>query len=61
VAGVLDKDQLERRLGDREVGVALFQLGRLGVEQLRVERDPLGQVVDVEGELDTGHSDLLLV
>jgi hypothetical protein len=33
----------------------------LRVEQLRVKRDPFGQVVDVEGELDTGHGGLLPV
>jgi len=61
VAGVFNQDQLERWLGDGEVGVALLELGRLGFEQLRVERDPFRQVVDVESELDTGHGGLLPV
>jgi hypothetical protein len=36
-AGVLDEHQLERRVGNGEVGVARPDLGRLGVEQLRVD------------------------
>ena len=52
LAGVLDQHQLERRLGDREVGVAGAALGRLGVEEAAVEVDGGVDVVDVEGELD---------
>src|SRR5436305_1309796 len=36
---VLDEDQLERWLGDGEVGVPRLHLVRLGVEQLAVEGD----------------------
>ena len=39
LAVALDEHQLERRLGDGEVGVAGPDLGRLGREQLRVEGD----------------------
>jgi hypothetical protein len=53
--GALDQDELERRLGDREVGVAGAALGGLGAEQLGVERDGAFQVGDAERELDTGH------
>jgi hypothetical protein len=53
VAGVLDQDELQRRLHDGEVGIARLHLGRFGTEQLAVEGDRLLQVVDVEGELDT--------
>ena len=55
VAGVLHEDELQRRLGDGEVRVAGPDLGRLGVEEPGVERDRRRQVVDVEGQLDTGH------
>ena len=61
LAGVLQQHQLQRRLGDGEVGVALLDLGGLGVEQLGVERDRLVEIVDVEGELDTGHDDLRML
>ena len=53
LAGVLDEHQLERRLGDGEVGVAVADLGGLGAEQLGVEGDGAVEVVDVEGELDS--------
>jgi len=52
---VLDEDELERRLDDREVGVAGADLRRLCVEELRVELNGTVQVGDVQGELDTGH------
>jgi len=56
---VFQQDQLERGLGDREVGVARPELGGLGAEQLRIEGDGLIDVVDVEGELQTaGHGNL---
>ena len=55
LAGVLNEDELEGRLGDGEVGVAGAELGRLGAEQLAVEGDGLVEVLDVEGELDAGH------
>ena len=51
----LDEDELERWGGDREVGVALLELGRCGVEQLGVERDGLVEVIDVQSELYAGH------
>ena len=53
--GPLEEDQLQRRLGDGEVGVAGLALGGLGGEQLRVEVDGLVEVADVEGELESGH------
>jgi hypothetical protein len=53
LAGVFQQYQLERRLGDREVGITGPELGRLGTEQLAVEGDGLIDVVDVEGELQT--------
>jgi DNA-binding transcriptional ArsR family regulator len=37
--GGLEQDQLQRRVGDGEVGVAGAALGRLGLEQLAVEGD----------------------
>ena len=52
---VLHEDQLQRRLGDREVGVTGADLRRFGVEQPAVEADRFLEVVDVEGELETGH------
>ena len=54
-ARVLDQHELERRLVDREVGVAGAALGRLALEELGVEGDGLVDVGDVEGELDTRH------
>ena len=59
-AVALDEDELERGLGDGEVGVAGTDLGRLGGEQLGVEADGLVEVGDVQGELHTGHDDTLL-
>jgi hypothetical protein len=53
--GSLEQDELERRLGDREVGVAGPPLGRLGAEQLGVEGDRGLQVGDAQRELDTGY------
>ena len=50
-----EQHELERRVGDRKVGVALADLGRLGLEQLGVELDRSIEVGDVEGELDTRH------
>ena len=58
VAGVLDQDELQRGLGNGEVGVAGPDLRRLGAEQPAVEGDRLLQVVDVEGELYAGHVNL---
>jgi hypothetical protein len=59
LAGVLQQHELERRLGDGEVGIPGPHLGGLGAEQLAVERDGLTQVIDVEGELHTtGHGNL---
>ena len=57
--GVLHQDELERRVGDGEVGVARPALGRLGAEELGVELDGLVDVADVECELDPRHGDLL--
>ena len=53
--GALDEDELERRLRDREVGVAGAALGGLGAEQLGVEGDGAFEVGDAERELDAGH------
>src|SRR5690606_39359668 len=55
VGGVLDEDERQRRGVDGGAGVALAALGRLCVEQRRVEGDGGVDVGDVEGELDTGH------
>jgi len=52
LAGVLHEHELERGLGDGEVGVAGAALGGLGAEELGVERDRFVDVVDVECELD---------
>lgn len=35
----LDQNELERRLGDGEVRIAITELGRLGVEEFAVEGD----------------------
>jgi hypothetical protein len=51
----LEQDELERRLGDGEVGVAGAALSGLGAQQPGVEGDRGLQVGDAEGELDTGH------
>ena len=60
-AGVLQQHQLQRRLGDGEVGIARLDLGRGGVKQLGVERDRRIEIIDVERELNTGHDGLLNV
>ena len=52
LARVLQQHQLERRIGDGEVGITVLELGRLGVEQLGVEGDRLVEIVDIEGELN---------
>jgi len=52
---VLDQDQLERRLGDGEVGIAGLALGRFGTEELRVEVHSGVNIRDVESELYAGH------
>src|ERR1035437_7082795 len=57
---VLHQHQLQRRLGDGEVRVPLLDLRGRSVEELRVERDGLIQIINVEGELNTGHSNLHL-
>ena len=59
--GVLHQDELERRVGDGEVGVARLALGRLGPEELGVELDRLVDVADVQCELDPRHGDLPVV
>ena len=59
LTGVLKQHQLQRWLGDGEVGVALLHLGRFGVEQLGVEHDRLVEIVDVQGELNAGHDGIL--
>ena len=51
--------ELQRRLGEGEVGVAGAALGGLGAEEPGVERDGLVHVVDVESELESGHRVLL--
>ena len=50
-ARTLDEHELQRRLGDREVGVAGPALGGFGREELRVELDRGVEVGHVEGEL----------
>ena len=47
VAGVFNQHQFEWGFGDGEVGIAGFDFGRFGVEQLGVEPDGLVEVVDV--------------
>ncbi len=49
----LDEDELQRRLGNGEVGVAGLALRGFRSEELAVEPDGLLEVVDVESELDT--------
>jgi hypothetical protein len=54
--GVVEEDQLERGVGDGEVGVAGPLLGRLDTEEVGVEAGGGVDVGDVEGELDAaGH------
>ena len=60
MAGVLEQDELERRLGDGKVGVAGASFGRFGAEKLGVEGVRFVDVVDVEGELDSGRSIILV-
>jgi hypothetical protein len=43
----LDQDQLERRLCDREVGIARTSFGGLGAEQLGIKGDGLVDVIDM--------------
>ena len=50
-----DEHELEGWFGDGEVGVAVADLGRFGLEQLGVESDCFVEIVDVQSELDTGH------
>jgi hypothetical protein len=52
-AGALEQHQLQRRVRDREVGVAGLALGGAGAEHPRVEVDGLVEVGHVEGELET--------
>src|SRR5450755_110771 len=58
LAGAFQQDQLQRRLGDREVRITGAALGRLRAEQPAVEGDGLVDVVDVQRELHTGHGNL---
>ena len=53
----LDEDELERGLGDGEVGVAVAEFGGLGAEELAVEGDGRVEVGDAEGELYAGHGE----
>ena len=57
--GVLQQDQLERRVHDGEVGIARLALGGLGPEELGVERNGFVDVTDVQCELDPRHGGLL--
>ena len=59
--GFSQQHQLQRWLGDGEVGVALLHLGRRGVEQFGVEGDRLVEVIDVESELNAGHDEHPLI
>lgn len=54
-----DEYQFQRWFGNREVGVAGFDLGRRSAEELRVEVDGRIEVAHVESELHTGHGWLL--
>src|SRR6185437_3106693 len=58
LAGVLQQDQRERRLGDGGVGGAGPARGRASAEQSGVEGDGRVDVVDVQRELHPGHGDL---
>jgi hypothetical protein len=51
VEGVLVKSEVEGRVGYVELGVAGANLGGLDAEELAVERDALGNVANVEGEV----------
>ena len=55
----LDEDELERRGGDGEVGVAGAALGRFGAEELGVEGDGAFEVGYAQGQLDAGHDEPL--
>src|SRR5271166_664667 len=55
LTGVFQQDQLQRWIGDREVGVTRLAFGRFGLKQLGVEADCGVEIVDVEGELNTRH------
>src|SRR5207248_2848695 len=55
----LQQHELERGVGDGEVGVAGPELGRLRAEQLRVEVDRAFEVPDPQGELYSSHLVLL--
>src|ERR1017187_9401180 len=57
LSGILDQDQLERRIGDGEVGVAGHALRWFRVKQLLIEVDRLVDVGHVESKLDTGHGE----
>jgi hypothetical protein len=52
--GAFDQDELERGLGEGEVGVAVAEFGGFGVEELAVEGHGRVQVRDPEGELYAG-------
>jgi hypothetical protein len=52
---LFQQHQLQRRVGDGEVGIPRAALGRVGAEQRGVEGDGLVHVGDVERELKTGH------
>ena len=55
LGGILEQHQLQRRVGDREVGIAGAPLGRLGLEQLRIEPDRLVEIADVQRQLHSPH------
>jgi hypothetical protein len=55
VGPALDEHQLERWLGDGEVGVAGSTLGRVDTEQRAVERDRPFEVGHAQGELNARH------
>jgi hypothetical protein len=55
LTGAGEQHQLERRIGDREVGVAISHLRRADTEQLGVEADRLLQIGDVQSQLHTRH------
>ena len=54
-ARVLEEHEFERWLFDGEVGVARLDLGRFGLEELRVELDRFIETRNVQRELKSRH------
>ncbi|GEC10458.1 hypothetical protein SSP24_81130 [Streptomyces spinoverrucosus] len=53
--GAFDQDELERGIGDGEVGLAVAEFGGPGAEQLAVEGHGRVEIWDTEGQLYAGH------